>query len=72
MKSLVFHLEARDVGGTQSVTVSLGDYELGRYLPGTRHAEYAIAEVEQALAMAFGRVLASVAVERGLVEDDSL
>jgi hypothetical protein len=69
---VAFHLESRDVGGTQLVTVSLGNYEIGRYFPGTRDAEYAISEVEKALAVALGNALSSVAVERGLVEDDSL
>lgn len=65
-------LESQQVNGTAVVTVSIGDYEVGRYRPGTRYADFAISEVEKVIAVALGDLIRPVLSDRGIEEEDSL
>lgn len=56
-KLLVIEAESQDIGGTQLVTLRMGDSIIGYYGPGTRHPDYALAEVERLLAASLNRIL---------------
>lgn len=60
--------ETWDAGGTMVVIVSLGEYEVGRYLPGTRYDDVAIQEVQKAFAVALGDLVRPRLEGRSIVE----
>lgn len=65
---LTLDFETWDAGGTMVVTVSLGEYEIGRYLPGTRYDDVAIQEVQKVFATALGDLVRPRLEGRGVVE----